>query len=92
MRGLRIIVGLALVVVADKANSLAKQLVEPVFGEELCHVGDGSISVWESCDRCTGKGYHHGFGIDGIDPDWCEQCGGPGSVARDVTLEDVRPA
>ncbi len=28
------------------------------------------------CDRCKGKGYHHGFGEDGHDPDWCEVCGG----------------
>lgn len=32
------------------------------------------------CPRCGGKGYHHGFGDDGIDPDWCTLCGGPGVV------------
>lgn len=31
------------------------------------------------CNRCGGKGYHHGFGEDGHDPDWCSECGGPGS-------------
>jgi len=30
------------------------------------------------CDRCKGKGYHHGFGEHGWDPDWCVVCGGPG--------------
>jgi hypothetical protein len=30
------------------------------------------------CPRCWGKGYHHGFGEHGHDPDWCEDCGGPG--------------
>jgi hypothetical protein len=30
------------------------------------------------CDRCAGKGYHHGFGEDGCDPDWCSVCGGSG--------------
>jgi len=30
------------------------------------------------CARCSGKGYHHGFGEDGADPDWCSICGGGG--------------
>lgn len=30
------------------------------------------------CPRCQGKGYHHGFGERGADPDWCLDCGGPG--------------
>lgn len=28
------------------------------------------------CPRCKGVGYHHGFGEEGNDPDWCSQCGG----------------
>jgi hypothetical protein len=32
------------------------------------------------CPKCNGKGYHHGFGEHGHDPDWCEMCGGPGEV------------
>ncbi len=32
----------------------------------------------EECERCNGRGYHHGFGMQGHDPDWCENCGGPG--------------
>lgn len=41
---------------------------------------DSDEGVIESCDceRCRGKGYHHGFGEHGWDPDWCERCGGPG--------------
>lgn len=31
------------------------------------------------CPRCKGYGYH-GFGKHGHDPDWCEQCHGPGTV------------
>lgn len=31
-----------------------------------------------TCDRCKGKGYHHGFGEGGVDPDWCDDCGGMG--------------
>ena len=30
------------------------------------------------CERCEGRGYHHGFGEHGHDPDWCEVCGGGG--------------
>lgn len=30
------------------------------------------------CERCKGTGYHHGFGEDGHDPDWCRDCGGGG--------------
>lgn len=42
------------------------------------------------CPRCKGRGYHHGFGEDGHDPDWCEECGGgafiekPGHVAKAI--------
>lgn len=32
------------------------------------------------CPTCDGRGYHHGFGEHGHDPDWCETCGGPGLV------------
>lgn len=30
------------------------------------------------CRRCEGKGFHHGFGEGGHDPDWCDRCGGQG--------------
>lgn len=30
------------------------------------------------CTRCEGLGYHHGFGEDGVSPDWCDECGGTG--------------
>lgn len=42
------------------------------------------------CERCDGRGYHHGFGENGHDPDWCEICGGcqfvgvPGEEARAI--------
>lgn len=42
------------------------------------------------CQRCAGKGYHHGFGEDGHDPDWCEKCGGAGAETwseLDVLIE-----
>jgi len=38
---------------------------------------------FEACPRCKGKGYHHGFGEHGHDPDWCSNCGGPGEVPTD---------
>ena len=31
-----------------------------------------------TCSKCKGQGYHHGFGEDGADPDWCIDCGGGG--------------
>lgn len=30
------------------------------------------------CKRCMGRGYHHGFGENGHNPDWCSECGGQG--------------
>jgi hypothetical protein len=30
------------------------------------------------CPKCEGRGYHHGFGEDGADPDYCSRCGGGG--------------
>lgn len=48
--------------------------------------------VMLKCERCEGRGYHHGFGEDGHDPDWCEVCGGgqyivaPGEEGRAMRL------
>jgi DnaJ-class molecular chaperone len=39
---------------------------------------EGAIGALTTCPRCEGRGYHHGFGEHGHDPDWCEDCGGPG--------------
>jgi hypothetical protein len=54
---------------------------------------------FEPCPRCNGKGYHHGFGEGGVDPDWCERCGGPGEQptepgmwSPDNLLEEARDA
>jgi hypothetical protein len=38
---------------------------------------------FKPCPRCNGQGYHHGFGEHGHDPDWCEDCGGPGEILVD---------
>ena len=38
-----------------------------------------ALNEYTPCTRCQGLGYHHGFGENGHDPDWCESCGG-GSV------------
>jgi hypothetical protein len=54
-----------------------------------------SISTWVDeptqeclpCPRCKGRGYHAGFGEDGLDPDWCEECGGAQYIWR-VLLTD----
>lgn len=34
------------------------------------------------CPQCNGTGFHHGFGEDGHDPDWCENCGGCQSISE----------
>lgn len=34
------------------------------------------------CARCRQRGYHHGFGENGHDPDWCTACGGSGFVQK----------
>lgn len=44
------------------------------------------------CPRCKAKGYHHGFGEDGHDPDWCENCGGPGTVSKFDEMSAMREA
>jgi hypothetical protein len=44
------------------------------------------------CPTCKGKGYHHGFGETGRDPDWCSDCGGPGQYPHpdwDVSPDDL---
>ncbi len=40
-----------------------------------------------ACERCGGKGYHHGFGEHGHDPDWCSECGGAGYVPATTESE-----
>lgn len=37
-----------------------------------------ALNSYGPCGRCEGRGYHHGFGDEGFDPDWCEVCGGAG--------------
>jgi hypothetical protein len=49
-------------------------------------------SETDPCPRCTGNGYHHGFGEHGHDPDWCESCGGPGTVPRFDEMSAMREA
>jgi hypothetical protein len=44
------------------------------------------------CPTCKGKGYHHGFGEGGVDPDWCSGCGGPGALPHpdwDISPDDL---
>lgn len=47
--------------------------------------------VMRPCSRCAGKGYHHGFGEYGLDPDWCETCGGGGVELADKN-QSIRAA
>lgn len=41
-----------------------------------------AINECSPCERCNQRGYHHGFGEDGCDPDWCDKCGGSGFVQK----------
>ena len=41
------------------------------------------------CDRCDGRGYHHGFGEHGHDPDWCVKCDGAQTVHSGVEPPDA---
>lgn len=49
-------------------------------------VGDQENGFSEAlrCERCQGRGYHHGFGEHGWDPDWCTRCGGSGFDWREL--------
>ena len=49
-------------------------------------------SETEDCPRCAGRGYHHGFGEHGHDPDWCEICGGPGVISKYDEMAAMREA
>jgi len=50
-----------------------------------------------TCGWCGGKGYHHGFGEGGHDPDWCSRCLGAAKWAEPMTdagraaLEESKP-
>lgn len=51
-----------------------------------------SCNEMAPCPRCEGRGYHHGFGENGHDPDWCEQCDGSQFVAARDDRESMRLA
>jgi len=40
--------------------------------------------VETTCPKCQGRGYVHGFGEHGADPEWCPSCDGHGVIALDV--------
>ena len=41
------------------------------------------------CPQCDGRGYHHGFGEHGHDPDWCTKCDGAQIVHSGVEPVDA---
>ena len=49
---------------------------------QLLDAGDGYLFFIGQCPRCKGRGYHHGFGEHGHDPDYCNQCGGDGRISN----------
>jgi hypothetical protein len=52
--------------------------------KEVQTVEPGWLIEFRTCKRCDGRGYHHGFGEHGHDPDWCSRCGGPGYDTADL--------
>jgi len=51
--------------------------------QRIIDTGEGLIESFV-CPTCKGQGYHHGFGENGCDPDWCGRCGGDGADWRDL--------
>lgn len=51
-----------------------------------------STKEMSPCRRCNGTGYHHGFGEDSHDPDWCEECGGSQYIGARDDKESMRLA
>lgn len=56
-----------------KAEEISDEIVAVALAAFNKAIND---PIMEKCERCSGKGYHHGFGENGHDPDWCEVCGG----------------
>lgn len=54
------------------------------FKPEIRAVEPGWLMDFSVCRRCKGRGYHHGFGEHGWDPDWCEHCGGARYETHDL--------
>ena len=46
--------------------------------------------VFKDCPICKGKGYTHGYGTHSIEPDWCDECGGPGEVVDEDATHLVK--
>jgi hypothetical protein len=46
--------------------------------------------VFKNCSACKGKGYTHGYGTHSIEPDWCDECGGPGEVVDEDATHLVK--
>ena len=67
------------------ADLVLAWLAEPEQIEAMHMAYDRELTVpaMKPCPRCEGRGYHHGFGETGHDPDWCEDCGGSGLVLAD---------
>jgi hypothetical protein len=77
----------------NEADAVLAWLAEPEQVEVMHEAADRAYvnPTMIDCPRCNGRGYHHGFGEHGHDPDWCEQCGGPGTVPAD-DREPIRAA
>ncbi len=51
---------------------LTKEQIEAIADKVEKHETEAVVT----CPRCGSKGYHHGFGEHGHDPDWCVDCVG----------------
>lgn len=72
----------------EEAQAVNVALDAKAFELALKAMNDTPVHLVD-CDRCKGKGFHHGFGEDGCDPDWCGDCGGGGCVPAEG--EETRP-
>jgi len=59
----------------NNAMQITDEMVAAAYNTFLAAVNDIA-----PCERCASQGYHHGFGENGHDPDWCSVCGGSGFV------------
>jgi hypothetical protein len=46
--------------------------------------------VFKDCPTCKGIGHTYGYGTHSIEPDWCDECGGPGEVVDEDATNLVK--
>lgn len=71
----------------DKPMAITDEMVAAAYNRFLA-----AINETVPCARCSQRGYHHGFGEDGHDPDWCTVCGGSGFDSAHDEMSAMRLA